>query len=651
MNRWISLTCIIGLVTTLLFRNLAHSYDNYKAHPAINKAIVGFFENKESYRLPQGYSVAISTQASKYKGPAVTDGGFAASTTHENDVEYTSLEWISHGGFSADEPELAAAVRHFYDPVGLNGGRKNLTNRGTYWEGVYPNPGIDAIEWALGDTPNSSGNIWSLKYGKWYMKELLQTAEADVRSKYIAKAFRCLGEVLHNTGDMGCPPHTRNDSHAAPIGFTVGQYVLGSPDPYEELFDPQWATRFKDNRGDPALESFFENATTIRSIDEKLAEFTNKNFFTAQTINGQGWAGSLYMIPLNSEGTYPAPLLHELDYNRETSTYSRIFPSGNEVKLCKDHYFYLNWQYPGIDQECVESQAAELVPNILRAGANIVRLFIPELTVTLSQASLDGAVTGKVTHTPTSEYPINERIYYSGPILILDAQSLNQLGTIECKNGDFSGKVSERKAGDRILAAVEFGGVRVISKEIEVTGTDLRQYNTVVFEFSGDMANGPAGTYYPLQIGVNNTTLVSAQEFTPLVWSGNSFSYSFDVSVPGGNIVSTYSRTIHGELSVDMTKILSLHASTTSETRREGQEGLVSSVSTVIDLQNLPVSGRFPEFGASGSTVQALLTGITHKYCDYSKTPPCFELTSIDWSRPDIYGPRVWLALGKRSGW
>lgn len=639
-------TCImIPLGAMCLSRGPALAYDNYHAHPAINKAIVDYFDRKVSGHVPQGCTVAVSTHVLKYIGAGVSDGGFTASTTHEKDLEFTPLEWIAHGGFSADEPELAAAVRHFYDPTAHNGGRKYLTNRGTYWEGIYPNPQIDAIQWALGDTPNSSGNNWSLALGKWYMKELLQTDDGVVRRKYIAYAFRCLGEVLHNTGDMGCPPHTRNDSHAAPVGYTVGKYVLGSPDPYEELFDPEWASRFKDKKADPSLESFFESATTIRSIDEKLAEFTNKNFFTEQTINGQGWAGSLFMVPQNSEGTYSSPLLHELEYDKQTSIYSKVFPSGNEVKLCRDHYYYLNWQYPGIDKECAESQAAELIPNILRAGANIIRLFIPTLTVTINQASLDGTVKGKVSHTPSSEY--GESIYYSGPLLILDAKSMNALGTINCTNGDFSGSVTQRKSGDRLIAAIDVTGIKYVSKEFEVSSTDLRQYNVLTFEFSAEMANGPAGTYYPLDVGSDNTTLLVGRDFKAVVWSGNSFSLSIDITSPGESSIDTYLHRVTGELSADKSRITSLHVSITGESRKTLNQTLTSSVSTVIDLQNIPNLGRSLEFGAYGSTVQSLLTGVVHRNFDSSRNPTTFELRTVDWSRP--YGPRVYLGFGTRT--
>lgn len=461
------ISLIAGFICYFFFREIIFPYDNINAHPTFNETIIKFLEENSQKYFPSQYSINISQDVVKYKGTAVTNPGFTVFDYGETDVEYTVHEWIKHGGYSADEPELAASVRHFYDPVGLNGGKKYLTNRGTYWEGAYSNPGIDAIEWALGDTPKGVDNLWSLKKGKDRLAGALEVIDPETRNNAIAKAFRCLGEVLHNTADMGCPPHTMNDSHAAPIGYTGG-VLLGSPDPNEELFNIKWISSYMYADPDPNLKSFCENATTIRSIHEKLAEFTNANFYTSQTFYG---VGKDLVKPINKEGNYSSPLLQDLEYDASSFTYYKTFQSGNKVKMAKDRSFFIFRGYPYIDRECVMSQASELVPNLICAGANVVRLFVPNLKVKISSVKADGEINGTVAHTPTAEY--NSKIYYSGKINIYDYKSLTKLGTLECNTGDFKGTIIGLKTNDEIYASLELGGVKIRSEIFQVGSIDF----------------------------------------------------------------------------------------------------------------------------------------------------------------------------------
>ena len=129
-----SFTLIVSVVC--LWCSGVYAYDNFKAHPALNTAMVNYAELTIKPMLPEGVTLGFSTDPNQYKGMAVTDPGKTVFDCGESEESKNALEWIKHGGFSADEPELAAAVRHFYDPVGLDGGKRYLTDRGTYWEGA-----------------------------------------------------------------------------------------------------------------------------------------------------------------------------------------------------------------------------------------------------------------------------------------------------------------------------------------------------------------------------------------------------------------------------------------------------------------------------------------------------------------------------------
>lgn len=454
---------LIGFASYFMFRGIIFPYDNIKAHPSFNETIIKFVEENSQNYFNSNYLIKISKDLVKYKGKAVTNPGFFDLSTGESEVDYSIYEWIRHGGFSADEPELAASVRHFFDPIALSGGKKHLTNRGTYWEGIYPNPETDAIEWALGDTPKGADNKWTLQKGKQYLQSAFELALDDnMKSANLAKAFRCLGEVLHNTADLGCPPHTRNDSHAAPIGYEGGA-LLGSPDAYEELFDINWLSVYMNAPPDPNLKSFCDNATNIRSIHEKLAEFTNYNFFTGQTING---VGNKLIYPINKDGNYPSPLLQDLEYETSNYTYYKTFSSGHKVKMAKDKSFFIKRGYPYIDRACVMSQANELIPNVICAASNVIRLFIPKFRVMIASIETNGEVIGKVEHIPTAEY--STVFDYSGKIDIYDSKSSEKIGTVDCNYGDFSGTISGLKLDDELYANLELAGINIKSEVYKV---------------------------------------------------------------------------------------------------------------------------------------------------------------------------------------
>jgi hypothetical protein len=455
------ITVILGFIFYYILYGIIYPWGNVYAHPTFNEMIIKFLElNSEKY-FPSQYSLYFSQDALKYRGLAVTNPGFFERWTGESEVDYTVFEWIKHGGFSADEPEIPASVRHFYDPIMLSGS-KYLTNRGTFIEPYYPNPQINAIDWAIGDNPKGDENNWTLLKGKQFLKIALESPDEDTKKENVAKAFRCLGEVLHNTGDMGCPPHTRNDSHAAPLGYTFG-FIFGSPDPTEELLNVNSIAIYMDADPDPSLKSFCENATTIRSINEKLAEYTNANLFTTQTINGIG--GSL-IKPINNDGNYPKPLVNDLEYDSDDYSYYKVFPNQYKIKMLKDRSYFVFRGYPYIDKECVSSQANVLVPNIICAGANVIRLFIPKFQVTVSSVSLEGEIKGMVKHLQTSEY--NTVIQYSGKIEIYNSSSSTKIGTLDCSAENFNGTLSSLKTDDEIYAVIPFPGINIRSNVFKV---------------------------------------------------------------------------------------------------------------------------------------------------------------------------------------
>jgi hypothetical protein len=491
---------LLGFLTYFAIHYVIFSYGNVKAHPSINGVIVEKFNeimNNSSNRPKKfdKYEFKFETDNAVFKGMAVTNPGFFAASTGESELSKTIKEWIKHGGYSADEPEVPASVRHFYDPIGLSGGRKYLTNNGTWWEGFYPNPSTDAIQWALGE---KGGNSWSLDVGKTYMISALSTKDTNERKVLLAKAFRCLGEVLHNTGDMGCPPHVRNDSHASPLGHSMGKF-MGSPDPYEEYLVYECGDKYKNGEPDGELESFFYGATTIRSINEKLASFTNRNFFTHETING--FVEDIYLkSPINKDGNYPSPRLENLNYNKQSYEFTKQFPSGRNVILCKDYAFFSlkGRGYPYVDLVSVQSQAEELIPDIISAGINVMRLFIPHLRVELTDTDdLSDTIQIKVIHEYDSEY--TGKIYYAGKINFKMNGKVHD-STIVVENGEFKGVLPfPIKNGDKLEAFIDLSSIIInCDKEVIVKMDPIwgQWYMKEVLDASNDPAAPKSGTVF-----------------------------------------------------------------------------------------------------------------------------------------------------------
>jgi hypothetical protein len=465
------LMLLFGFATYFVLHFVLISYDNNKAHPTFNSEFVKYIEAIyiKQDPLKTGLDLELTFVINKLTGPGVTDPGYLPSTTGESDITLSPAEWISHGGYSADEPEVPAAVRHFYDPLALDGVHY-LTDQGTWWEGYYTNPHIDAIEWALGDTPKGSDNKWSAKKGKEYMAKALQESDPQKKRELLAKAWRCFGEVLHNLADMACPPHVRNDSHAAPLGLSWG-WALGSPDPYEQLFNPAWIAKYKNSSPDPSLSKEFQNAASMRTIHEKMAAFTNSNFFTEQTISGIGHITGKGDVeikpinhPLNKGRSYPSPKLENLEYVDKEYTFYKTFPSGRRIKMAKDKGFlgdlFVNRTRPYIDEECVESQASELIPNFFAAAAKDFELFMPPLRVEIIVDNIGYSVKGTAKTYPNKEYP--DTIYYNGTVSIfIDKKEY----TTQSTDGEFELTLSqdELKNSKKIYAVVNLYGIKYYS--------------------------------------------------------------------------------------------------------------------------------------------------------------------------------------------
>ena len=430
------------------------SYDNKTAHKAFNEAIVKAFEERaKNFKEFELYN--FSFDIANLKGPAVVLGGWWL--TKEDDRSYNARQWIVEGGYSADEPEVPAAYRHFYDPIGLNGAN-HLTDL-NFALALF-NPSVDAIYWHINGNDNAGTNNWSWMNGKEYLISAFMSSETENRELLLATAYRCLGEVLHNTADMGCPPHVRNDAH--------GGMGLGGGDPYESGFKSSWVSQYSNLGCEPNLKSKLENITYTADINKALAEFTNTNFFSDETISG---TGVKYYKSRYGKKDYPLPKLENLNYEPESFNYFYQSLSGRDVELANDQSLFLGYMsgnfrsYPRVTLKNVESQAQELIPAIIEAGVNVMRRFFPVFDIAISVDTKKNEITGEVKIRISDEYP--KPIYYVGKMKISVNNKLVELD-VDCQDGKFTIPQANThfKKGDKIYAYSYFGHSYIKSNEI-----------------------------------------------------------------------------------------------------------------------------------------------------------------------------------------
>jgi hypothetical protein len=264
---------------------------------------------------------------------------------------------------------VPAAYRHFYDPL-ANDSKTYLTDLNKAV--ALFNPQINAIDWHFIGNDPTNPNDWTWVLGKDYIVKALTTDNETVRNGYLAKAFRCLGEVLHNTADMGCPPHVRNDAH--------GGMGLGGPDPYESTFNPGLiASNYKGSIGQDYKTFFDDPANTAMDINIELAKFTNKYFFSDETISGNGVEA---YTSRNGKKDYPTPKLEKLIYEEDSFNYYSMMPSGRKIEMCNDQSLLLGYltqdfrSYPRVTKKNASSQATELIPMVIEAGKQVIRRFL-----------------------------------------------------------------------------------------------------------------------------------------------------------------------------------------------------------------------------------------------------------------------------------
>lgn len=552
------ISAAIGFATYFLLILIVSGYENTKMHTSINEAVVDWFW----YRSPTNYlpnNTLIKFGDLTVEGNKVVQGG--KFVVNESLTNMTPKEWIIHGGFSADEPQVPASLRHFYDPVRIDG-VSYLTDLVENYAITYnqPLPKMDAKEWAL----TAVDNPYNWKYAKEYLSNAFYNDTK--RSQYLGDAYRALGETMHLFADMGCPPHVRNDAHPA---FANG--YVGDPDPYEELIKSAQVLDYGTSniQPDQVSAAAFKNARTADAIFETMALFTNKNFFTLDTQYGTGITPTI-----NDRMPYTSPAVgSDVLLNSSDSYYYKTI-NGKQIKMLGKRSFF-GWGNHTIDLACVKSQASVLIPTIVEGGANLIKLFIPVMSVTISDAKDDGSLSGLIKHTLNSEY--TKEIKYNGKIKIYKGSAI--IGEATCVNNVVSGTGLSIKKDEKIYAQLEIGGIFYKSDDFTVKASSSggdnsecmntiksRKFISANLDIEGTGKDGSViwlTIYIPKSSNIHEA--LKSTDIEQIKWNGNTFKQEQTIirthNNPSAQLYTTTSDTIHykveGTISADATNIQS----------------------------------------------------------------------------------------------
>lgn len=218
------------------------------------------------------------------------------------------LALMQFGARWEDELAPAQALRHFYDPfldraLDVGGNSSALT--------------VKSPDWALEDGESYLAQTNSYRDARNYFFDALTGPTELARRKSFGLLFQSLGQVIHHLQDMAQPQHVRNDPHCdSPICQKIDPRFY-SPSHYEKYTDLDSATDrarqirvnlpFLEAGSSPVYPGVNVASTPFRNprhfwrttspgapleTGKGIAEYTNRNFFSAGTI------GSVYPLPL-----------------------------------------------------------------------------------------------------------------------------------------------------------------------------------------------------------------------------------------------------------------------------------------------------------------------------------------------------------------
>jgi len=393
-------------------------------HSQINAEALRLFlrqaKGEEKFRLGPFAQGAFQEHL---RGVGVTSSSLKAGDFVSREMNLSMQRWIIMGGDWADEPHLFSSVRHFYDPLRMEG-VAYLTDQ-SWAHGLYDSPQIDARSWGVDHPENPFTFFTALSSYKAALEvredvplpqqigmphfkttlNLVARNHEDQRNLYLSRAYRALGESMHMLGDMTQPAHVRNDSHPMdePIEISI----------FPEHVRAAAGNPFIDSHIRPYLESAGGTLQEPLELFHQVASFINKTFYTMDTI----YDGPSGALPNNRQKPYPAPQFKDLEevkttvqgflMPRSVSKFYGLFDAVKRVPMAQErlsfHWFDPEQSFLGgfdplkekvargvagrlgrlgryhVPHAFAPSQGEVLLPLAIYACADLLELFFPTL--------------------------------------------------------------------------------------------------------------------------------------------------------------------------------------------------------------------------------------------------------------------------------
>jgi hypothetical protein len=383
------------VVVALLAASPIGAWDQ-ETHTAINQEAVVKFE-KAFAGEPKYILGPLNPKREFYTGVGLISAHYFAATLRPSQRTLEWKVWIAKGGDWADEPQLYAAVRHFYDPLALSGSH-HLTDQSAA-HARYDQPMMDAVTWALSAADNpfcwrealtaykrameipEDGQKPDVIRGSHFKLDvaLRPKDRAEEREIHLARADRGLGETLHLLADMTQPAHVRNDSHPRdePVEDNVNAKDVGD-----------FAGKSVDARMVPQLRSAGGGRLHLpEQLFYVLASFTNRHFYSSDTV----YDGPAGVNPRNQEIPYPSPQFSDLKrrtvkINTDGDDIAVAGKDGTELDAWVGSFVGetiplategLYWYY--VSPAFAKRQARVLIPIAVNACADLMHQFYPTL--------------------------------------------------------------------------------------------------------------------------------------------------------------------------------------------------------------------------------------------------------------------------------
>jgi hypothetical protein len=569
-------TSILAVAFVGFIARDALAWENKQAHPTINERAFDLF--LQTIATGAKYERGAIDREMVMAGPAVTAPGYFNITTGTQSG--TVRNWLAHGGYSADEPEIIMSLRHFFDPLAKE--QYYLTD--IVGDTAVSNPAIDARTWAI-DGPSSvmyPENDFSWVKGLAYYR-LAMVLETD-REENLAKAFRALGETMHLLGDMTQPAHVRNDGHPTGDSDAIEDAVT------KTVIDGLDVTQA------PAVTIA---VTGPELLFQNVASYTNATFYSDDTIADSASG----VKPYNGKPPYEQPSFAGLTY--QDGVVSRGSDRLLEQTLT-GYLFGTNAAKPfHVPAAFAPDYARHLIPLAVQANARLVDMFLPDLSLTLSvQEGTDTAtVSGELVHKPDSVW--TQAIAYSGPGTLC-RRGGQSIAEVTFSAGVMAGRTVTLAKGDVIYLEVKAGGRILRSPEVTIQGpapesllTKWQAKTGATFEFTGRLTydNGEVQTTDPPGL----TFLFTSTFGTGIKWSGASFSAkkvttTGPMSMPGDREVTwVETLALAGTMSADGRTLLSVRAEdiqTSTSVYADGHSE-VDKDTAILEAKDLPLTSDY----------------------------------------------------------